>query len=180
MFLSKSTPNIRKLNENLDIEGLINALNHKDIVVRKNAATALVEILDPAKSVEDIDKITSAIFRTVLNPHHPERFESALDSLTISCRDESDYVRWGAVWVLWILVLSGKRDPRIVDILIDVLKDPSPSTRVPAARGLGASEDRRAVDPLIEAAESPDRNEARGLTEAIGEALKDLGGPVDD
>ena len=179
MPLFKSKPNFRKLEENLDIEALIRALNHRDIAVRKNAADTLVEMLGPTSSAESRQRAGSALFKTVLDPHQPERFESALESLAKSCRDESSYVRWGAAWVLAVLAMCGKRDPRMVDILIDVLKDPSPSTRPPAVRGLAALKDRRAVGPLIVALTSPDRNESPSLAKDIEDALKYLGGPVD-
>ncbi len=126
MFSRK--PNIKKLKEKGDIEGLIEAAGHISVGVFEPARNALQDIIDESEAAGDVETIT--------------KIYQAAKAHSVSP------VSAGAV-----ISLAKIKDKRAVEPLIETLRDPWCPSDVTAGEiipALGDINDERAVKPLIE------------------------------
>ncbi len=165
-------PDVGKMRERNNVNGLIKALGYKkDHSVRKAATKALGNIRDPRvvepliaalKDEEKKVRETAAFYLGKIGD--PRVVEPLIDALK---KDEEKDVREEAAWML------GKiGDPRAVEPLIAALKDEEKKVREEAARQLGKIGDPRAVEPLIDALK---KDEDVGWAAAM--ALEEIGDP---
>jgi len=116
LLIAGCSPNIEKLKDKQDIEGLIKALEYgRDSEVWWAALEALVEIGEPSvepliETLEDEDRIVRGRAELALGKIRDER---AVEPLINSFRDGDDEAAWALVWI---------GEPAIKP-LIDVLKD---------------------------------------------------------
>lgn len=189
-------PNIEKLKEKRDLDGLLKALTHKDAATRRKAVEALGDLgdyrsvgaLTDALGDEDADVRQAA--RETLRKFGDEPLEFLLTTL----REGDDAQRVRAAWTLGELgdaravdsLIAAFKDKNAdvwkaaaaalfkfgeaaVDPLIAALKGDDRLTRLPSATVLGEIGDSRAVKPLIASLDD------MGVTAA--EALERIGGP---
>ena len=126
MFSRK--PNIKKLKEKRDIEGLIEAAGHISVGVFEPARNALGNIIDESEAAGDVETITKI-------------YQAAITH------------RISPVVAKAISTLSKIKDKRSVEPLIQTLRDPMCPSDVTAGEiipALGDINDERAVKPLIE------------------------------
>lgn len=126
MFSRK--PNIKKLKEQRDIEGLIEAAGHISVGVFEPARNALGNIIDESEASGDIGMITKIYQAAMAHSVSP-------------------------VVAKAISTLSKIKDKRSVEPLIQTLRDPMCPSDVTAGEiipALGDINDERAVKPLIE------------------------------
>jgi HEAT repeat protein len=142
-------PNIEKLKEKVDVEGLLKALGHKDHIVRLKAENALNELGTAAvrplikKGVlhygnENVRNAAVEALRKL--------GEAGVETIIALLEDQDWWVRYGAAEALGEL-----KDARAVEPLIAALEDKEWSVRSDAAGALGELKDARAVEPLITA-----------------------------
>ncbi len=124
MSMSEIKPDIDKMEQNGDLEGLISALKHKDCIIRKEAVVALKKTA-PKK----------ALFPLI----EALKYEKWQDEYAVM-----DSVRENAAEALGLI-----KDKRAVDPLINALKDKNEEARWKAAWALGNIGDKKAVGPLI-------------------------------
>ncbi len=141
-------PNVDKLKERRDVEGLIKALGYqRNEEVRRQAAVALGDIhssfaVQPLINLLSTDPswhVRSAAAGALGRCLDVRAVEPLIAALA---KDESFDVRAVAAWSLGSL-----RDPRAVEPLIAALQDPS--VRKQAAGALRWLRDARAVEPLV-------------------------------
>ena len=128
MGIFSRKPNIKKLKEKRDIEGLIEAAEQVSIDVYEEARHALQDIIDESEAAGDVETITKI-------------YQAAMAHSVSS-------VRAGA-----IRSLTKIKDKGTVEPLIETLRDPMCPSDVTAGEiipALGDINDERAVKPLIE------------------------------
>jgi HEAT repeat protein len=138
--------NVRKLQENHDVRGLVHALDHKDPAIQYQAVEALGELGDPA-AVEPLaqalrgDEYSGVRWKAAeaLAKIGPPAMNALIDALD----DPDDDVRWKAA-----IALGEIGDPRAVAPLIRTLSDQDRFVQSRAAQAL-AMIGPPAVDPLI-------------------------------
>ncbi|MCG2721133.1 MAG: HEAT repeat domain-containing protein [Thermodesulfovibrionales bacterium] len=140
-------PNIEKLKEKRDVEGLIKALSHEDADTRSKAAEALGDLKD-ARAVETLiarlkDK-DSVVRKTAANALGKLADARAVEPLVAALKDENPDVRAAAAVALGMI-----GDARAVKPLAAALKDEVWEVRNDAARSLGWIGDAQAVKPLL-------------------------------
>jgi len=165
-------PNIEKLKEKKDVEGLIKALKHKDYLVGSEAAKALGEVGDVG-AVEPLVQVLNveAPFFYPVSCAAAEALAQigdagAVEPLIRALKDERLGVRYEAVKALCEI-----GDVRAVEPLIQALKDEW-HIRALAAAALGRIGDKRAVDPLIQALKDKHIYVREGAASALG-VIKD-------
>lgn len=153
-----SKPDIEKLREKGDLDGLIKALKYKkestkygDYEVRCNAAKALgnfederaiVALIHALKDVEDVRlQVVIALGKTE---------KTAVPLLIDALKDPDADIRRDAAWNLGNL-----GDERAIPALTEALKDQDDDVRFHVARNLGKFEE-PAVPFLLDALEDPD------------------------
>ncbi len=147
----KGKPDIKKMKENKDVEGLIEALKHKDNLIREDAAEALGRIGDKRAvkplihALEDEDRGVRKLTAVALGNIKDKR---AVEPLINALKDGGYGVYEDASWALGRI-----GDKRAVEPLINDLKDVNRGSggRRNAAVALGNIKDKRAVEPLINA-----------------------------
>jgi len=165
-------PNIGKMLNRQDVEGLIKALKHKDYRVPREAAKALGEIGVPAlerliQALKDKDKDVRTRATWALGYIKDAK---ALEALIQALKnDEIEYVRGGAASALGEI-----GDTIALEPLIHALKDKDEFVREQAAEALGEIGDARAVEPLIKAT----RSRVDELRWAAEDALESIGKPA--
>ena len=128
MGIFSRKPNIKKLKEKRDIEGLMEAAKQVSIHVFEKARNALGDIIDESEASGDIGMVTKIYQGAMTHQISP-------------------------VVAKAIRTLSKIKDKRAVEPLIEFLRDPgcpSAPVAVEAAMALGDIKDERAVKPLIE------------------------------
>jgi len=171
-------PDVKKMREKKDIDGLINALKDKDVGVRMNAAYALGDMGD-IKAVEPLIEALKDVWgvklaaATALGNLHDERAIEPLEALktgTGAAPHSGLETKAAAVALARI-----KRDvPRLIEALET---EPELASRVAAIKELGKLGDGRAVDPLIKMFNKPyyDEFERGNIHYQIIIALGNLG-----
>jgi HEAT repeat protein len=143
-------PNVDKIKDQKDVEGLISTLKDDDATVRYRAAQALDELRD----LRAVGPLTNALHDEAMTVR--ARAAEALgrlgdgravEPLVRVLDDASANVRYAAAAALGALGVRAGVEP-----LIRVLRDDADNVvRTEAARALGALGDSRAVEPLIDA-----------------------------
>ncbi len=187
--------NVRRLQENHDVRGLVHALGHKDPAIQYQAVEALGDLGDPAA----VGPLAEALRGDEYSGVRWKAAEAlgkigtpAVETLIEALEDPDDDVRWKAA-----IALGEIGDPRAVAPLIRVLRDPDHFVQSRAAQALGmigapavdsltrelgngerdarwgvvlALEkigDPRAVCALVKASSDPDREVSAGAVAAI-------------
>jgi HEAT repeat protein len=142
-------PNIEKLKENQNIEGLLKALSNKKYAdVRWKSAKALGQIRDK-RAVESLIEALSDDHEYVRKCSTEALGEigddRALDKLVAALNDEDVEIRTSAANAL------GKiGNKRAIEKLIASLKDKDTNVQINAANALGKIGDHRAIKPLVD------------------------------
>jgi len=158
-------PNIGKMKANGDVEGLIEALEHRDWRIRWDAAVALWEIGD-ARAVEPLIQAMKDVYFVESNFQDEKRIRIAGVDPYLA------YVGQGIVCIGWIaLPALVKIGEPAVGPLIQALGDEIEFVRVLAARALGEIGDARAVEPLTKSLKDKERD-VRGAAKEALERLK--------
>jgi hypothetical protein len=169
-------PNVKKMEVEGDIDGLIKALGYqKDALVRIEAAYALHRIggtraVEPLIALlKDDDKIVRQSVAKVLGEIGDPR---AVEPLIAALKDfgkRSDWVRRRVV-----LALGNIGDDRAVEPLVNVaLRDFNWDVRLQAVRALGMIGDTNVVELLIAKLQDKDEH----IRKAVSELLGKIGGP---
>ncbi|MGH7230031.1 MAG: HEAT repeat domain-containing protein [Nitrospiraceae bacterium] len=141
------------------VESLIVACRDRDGAVKSAAAEALGKIGDP-KAIPALVKLFRDSSKTVRETAGTALVaigEASIPLLVDSLTDKDFVVRCHAVRALggmttdYQIGRSWVRDPKVVDRLIEVLKDSDRAVREDATIALGMIGDPRAIDALIEA-----------------------------
>lgn len=141
------------------VQGLIIACRDRDGAVKSAAAEALGKIGDP-KAVPALIKLfkdTSKIVRETAGTALMYIGQPSIEPLLATLKDPHFVVRCHGVRALGGMTTDyqmGKawvRDSRVVEALIDMLKDPDRAVREDATIALGNIGDPKAVDALMEA-----------------------------
>jgi HEAT repeat protein len=181
MARSVAASALAKIDEEQAIKPIINALFEKDSIVRASAAKALGVMKSPKavepliKALSDSDSKVRANAAKALGRIGDER---AIEPLIDTLNDRDIAVRASAARALGSLgneraieplieafyneedemvrrdiisALSGYRDERVLDIMIQCLKDKDANVRRIAASALWKTGGERAIEPLIEA-----------------------------
>ncbi len=191
-FEEEFRPDIEDLEEKKDIKGLIQALKHKDFLIRKDAARSLAKIGDESAVVPLIDALKYESWEDDYTVLLAVR-ESAADALgkigdkravkpliQSLYEDPDDEVRWIAATSL------GKiGDNSAVEPLIKSLSDESWGVRRNASSALGEIGDKKAFDPLIKALNDNDWHVRKYAAIALGKlgderAIKPLVNSLND
>jgi HEAT repeat protein len=191
MTLNKYKVDVDELMAENDVMGLIDALEHEDFIVRKEATRALKYVGDqravPAliKSLEYEDwhskfSVLSTVRANAAESLGKLQSKEAVLPLIERLEDSDAEVRWKAAEAL------GKiGDEEALEPLIYALSDTDGDVRKHAARALGELDDEMAVDALIEALSDRDwpvRKNAATSLGRIGDerALKPLLNALND
>ena len=141
------------------VQGLIIACRDRDGAVKSAAAEALGKIGDP-KGIPALIKLfkdTSKIARETAGTALTYIGAPSVDALLQSLKDPHFVVRCHAVRALGGMTTDYQigrawvKEPRVVDALVELLKDSDRAVREDATIALGNIGDPRAVDGLIEA-----------------------------
>jgi len=164
-------PNIKKLLERDDIQGLVRALGRASADVRAEIVQVLVDMRDPRATealmleAERGNMSVRSLAAQALNRVDPERkYIAAVHMLS----DVHRNVRTAAAGILAVL-----GNPKALDALTTTLtNDRDPQARSAAALAVGMLHDRRSLQPLIEALDDHDdrvRVAAAGALSALGD-----------
>ncbi len=167
-------PNIELMEKNRDIEGLINALEHRDCIIRKESVVALkrlkdiralIPLIQALKYEEWQDKyaIMGSVRENAAEALGLLKDKRSVGPLIVALDDKDEEVRWKAAWAL-----GNIGDESAVIPLIDALNDDRWTVRRFAATSLGRIKDERAVDALIYALEDSDWHVRKYAVEALG------------
>lgn len=158
------------------VQLLITALNDNDALVRKNAVTALGQIVLRSKDanavnaaveplislLQDKSKIVSASASTTLT----EIGEPAVESLLSAVGGDNAMVRELSVDILAKIHPENRQEYQLSRYIKD-LKDQDVSIRANAALALGSIYDARVVEPLIAALKDVDNSVRQNATNAL-------------
>lgn len=140
-FLGLSKPNIEKMEENKDVEGLIKALTHGDSGIRGLAVLALGRIGDPTAAGPIIQLLKD-------NDYHVRWAAAwvvagiagieAVGPLAQALRDKDETVRVQAARGFGIMATRGLiiGDSRAIEVLTSATEDNSPHVRKAAQEAL--------------------------------------------
>jgi len=189
------SPNIQKLIETRDIEGLINALGLKDEnIVRVKATEALGEMKEIRAIEPIIGELNSIFLRKVAIKALVNIGGSSVEPLIAALRHDDKEIAKRAAEVLGSIgdpraieplitllkdsdseicrnaarALRKIRDPRSIELLGTVLNDKDGVARMMAVSVLGEISDSRIVEPLIIALHDPDSNVKKEAVNALG------------
>lgn len=151
-------PDIKKLKENKDVKGLIEALKHDDQGIRERAAYSLHEIADKKAVVPLIKALKNSQDVPKYIMYYTPEQRGWLEDLA---KEEWD-VRRGVAFAL------SKIGKPAVEPLIKLLEDSNNNIRFFAINALGIIGDERAVEPLIDALNDKDTNVRRITADALG------------
>ncbi|MGZ4885891.1 MAG: HEAT repeat domain-containing protein [Halobacteriota archaeon] len=165
-----SVPNVDKMRDQKDIEGLISALKDDDSTVRYQAVKALEELRDLravgplTNTLRDETMAVRARAAEALGRLGDGR---AVEPLGRALGDASANVRYTAAEALGALGVQTTVEP-----LITVLRsDADKVVRTQAARSLGALGDSKAVEPLIDALADGYEDVREAASDALTELL---------
>ena len=174
MSIGKIKPNIGRMENNNDIEGLISALEFKDCNVRKEAAAALKKIGDNRalfplihvleyQNWHDFYAVMGSVRETAAEALGVLGDKRAVEPLIKSLNDKDEEVRWKAAWAL-----GNIGDKRAVEPLIYLLYDERWTVRRFAASALGKIGDKQAVESLIQALNDEEWHVRKYAADALG------------
>ena len=166
--LGLEKPNIKKMEQNKDVKGLMKALNFEnDESIRRDAAFALGKISD-SSTVDPIINELNYEKKDVINSSNSDIGESTIEQLINSLNNENIDMRKNAASTLI------KIGEPAVDMLINALEDENWRVRWHSAEILGEIQDNRAVKPLINAL----NDENNGVRSNSIIALFEIGEPA--
>jgi HEAT repeat protein len=147
LFRRSSSPDVKKLQQRRDVEGLLALLTDPADEIRARAADALGEIKD-ARAVDSLlalltdpaDDVRKSAARALGEIKEPR----AVEPLIATLNDPANEIRKSAARALGEI-----KDARAVEPLIAALQDPAYDLRASAADALGEIKDARAVEPLL-------------------------------
>jgi HEAT repeat protein len=176
LFREHSAADIRRMEREGDVEGLVQALHAPRVAGSDHLRTAVVIALRRAGLSQAVPVVSDLL---LTDPAEPVRRAAAnalgeLDdpaaspALRKALDDDSETVR------LWAIKSLGRlRDRESVDRMIGLLDDPDSGFRSYAAKALGDIGDQRATEPLLAHLEDPSGT----VQIAICLALRRLGDP---
>ena len=158
-------PNIEKLKENEDVDGLINALKHKNVDIQEKAVKALGEIGEPAVEplLQALDEEDWYVRRAAVMALGEVGGARALTPLIKALKDNESVVRGAAVEAFGII-----GEPA-VEPLLQALDEEDCHVRAAAVRALGEVGGARALTPLIKALKDNDSGVRYGAAVYLGE-----------
>ena len=149
-------PNVGRMKEKRDIDGLAKALKHKDVAIRRGAAEALGHLRD-ARAVEPLiqalNDADTDVRRSAAQALEDMKDARAVEPLVQTLNDEDTDVRRNVAYALGHL-----GDRRAIEPLVQILKHSDKDDRRKAASALGEIKDAAAIEPLIEALKDEDSN----------------------
>ncbi len=167
-------PDVDKLEEQKNVEGLILALKNEDYLVRKDAAIALkrigderaVEALIEALKYENWEDDYTVLI--AVREHAAEALgiigdKKAVNPLIEALKDVDEDVRWKAA-----VALGNIGDPSAVEPMIDCLNDDNWNVRKNIAIALGKIGDDRAFNSLLKTMDDKDWHVRKYAAAAIG------------
>jgi HEAT repeat protein len=199
MSIFDKKPDVKKMLKNRDVEGLLQALEHKDEKVRLDAAFILAYLGDARAEEPFINTLRNVTFLVDQKKFAGMRgwsknvAEGVIPQLK---KDKEPNVRWNAAFALFYIgnnavdplieiladeewsvrglatVILGKIGAPSVEPLIKALTNENCNVRWGAAIALGDIRDERAVEPLTLAL----KDEDDGIRIAANEALKKIKG----
>jgi hypothetical protein len=161
-------PNVDRLKKRCDVEGLIQALGHKDGNVRRAAADALGEIGDAEaipvliQAMGDVAGVREAAVTALGKCGDAQVVEPLIQTLD----DEHPWIRVAAVNALGVI-----GDMQAVEPLIQMLDDEPLRVRVAAISALGVIGDAQAVKPLVKALRDPEPDVCGAAATALVDGL---------
>ena len=159
--LGLEKPDIKKMELNKDVKGLMKALSFEnDESIRRDAAFALGKISD-SSTVDPIINELNYEKKDVINSSNSDIGESTIEQLINSLNNENIDVRKNAASALI------KIGEPAVDMLINALDDENWRVRWQAAEILGEIKDDRAVKPLINALNDENNDVRRASNKAL-------------
>ncbi len=195
-------PNVKKMQAQKNVNGLLKTLEDRDAEVREEAARALGELRFPravmplCRTLKDSEWTVRLTAVDALGQFNDVR---SIEPLVDTLKDEKPAVHQAAAEVLvkcgdravnsltraltdqqlsarrtaaWALGQIGER--RSVPALIAILDDPEPAVRETAALTLGQLKDKRAIEPLCALL----RDSHAHITQAALHALQEIGLPT--
>ncbi|HSO26383.1 MAG TPA: HEAT repeat domain-containing protein [Methanobacteriaceae archaeon] len=185
MALNKYKVDIDELMAENDVPGLVDALEHEDFIVRKEATRALKYVGDRRaedaliKSLEYEDwhskfSVLSTVRANAAEALGKMESRKAVDALIFCLKDPDIEVRWKAAEALGRI-----GDDEALEPLIDALNDSDGDVRKHSAKALGELDNIEAIDALIPALEDIDWPVRKNAATALGKigderALKPL------
>jgi HEAT repeat protein len=167
LFGSKA-PDIERLEQDKDVEGLINALKYNDAVIKINAMGALARMRD-ARAIERIVPfLREPFFQMYAVMALANIGDPAVPALIRSLDDKSPMMRAGAT-----RTLRDISDGRAIEPLIKLLKENNKNVKIEAMYALGRAKDPRAIEPILKVL----ANDA-AVNEAAGDSLVLIGEPA--
>jgi bilin biosynthesis protein len=137
-------PNINKMKNKKDIEGLIEALNYKDESIQLGAIKALGSANDP-RAIDPLIKILRHYyFGNFATFALGKMGEPAIEPLINSLKDKNINVRMKSAYALGLIGTETAVKP-----LNQLLDDENDTVRMDAAAALGMIGSKKAVEPLI-------------------------------
>lgn len=166
MFFRRS-PDLKKLFERQDVQGLIKALKTAREDVKEEIIKILADIRDPRatqallREAESTDLTIRRLAAQALMKVDPEqKYLAAVHAL-------SDMQR--SMRVAALNLLGTLSNPKSLDLLTRSLaNDREPMARAAAAKSLGMLKDRRGVNHLIDALGDEDAHVRQSIVEALG------------
>jgi len=155
MFQFRRKPDLKKLLERKDVQGLVQALQRASDDARTEIAQILVDMRDPRateallREAESADMSVRRIAAQAINRIDPEhKYVAAVHMLN----DVHRNVRTAAIGIL-----ASLGNPKALDALITTLKkERDPQARAAAATAIGTLKDRRGLQPLLDAIDDGD------------------------
>ncbi|HEY3422751.1 MAG TPA: HEAT repeat domain-containing protein [Methanocellaceae archaeon] len=167
LFGSKA-PDVEKLEQDKDVEGLINALKFNDAVIRMNAMGALARMRD-ARAIEAIvPYLRESFFQMYAVMALANIGDPAVPALVRSLGDKSPMMRAGAA-----RALRDVSDGRAIEPLIKLLRENNKNVKIEAMYALGRAKDSRAIGPLLKVLADD-----AAVNEAASDALVLIGEPA--
>jgi HEAT repeat protein len=143
LFGSKA-PDIEKMEQDKDVEGLISALKYSDAVVRINAMGVLARMRD-ARAIEPIALLLrEPFFQMYAIMALASIGDPSVPTLIKALGDKSSVTRAGAARALRDIA-----DGRAVEPLIKLLGEKDQNVKIEAIYTLGRVRDARAIEPLL-------------------------------
>jgi len=171
-------PNIKKLEKNENIEGLINALHYeKDAFIRSNAAETLGKFKDPRSLCPLINALKDSDYSVRYNAAYALsqlKNPKAVETLIAALKDSVYSVRSNAAYALGQI-----KDENAIEPLISTLKDsvyPVRNSGTEALGQIGAP----SVEPLLTTLKNPDFPAANTVAEALSKIGKPAVKPLID
>lgn len=160
--MSNQKPNIEKLKDDRDVNGLIKLLSDEDRSIREAAIFALGEIGDASCALPLAQRFQDNYLdiRVAACNALMKMGDQVVETLIEVLRDENHILREGAIQTLQKI-----SDPRAIYPLIEALKDTTRKAISDALRSIGPA----SFAPLVEALKNEDSRIRMGAAMTLGE-----------